>query len=1158
MSSNLFANWNNDYSSVTFQNSARLSLTNGSLTYITSEGQPVQLHGTNFKLVVPEQGPKTAVIVEHTDITTTKVMRFIFFENGYVRFAPINSLDIEKWSLRTFTFQNSLYCVISTRKQTQKSNSIMIVRATDGHRITTQTQDYADLFSTFFKPSAFNIDLISFSKNPGFSSFFPDFDTTLFQGSDDNILFKKISAPNSQTLLLPHLTDPSSPNYSQSNNSIANGLRLLLAQGQSETELINKLKSKIFGQDHLIEILATQSYVVDDHNSTKPNVVMITGPSGVGKSYLAEQLALEKLKDPSYYLEIDGTKYAGGDSKDGAVLVHKLLGAEKAWQGQQKGELTEFLKRTGGRGVIVINEGDKMNPFVYTKLMEFFDKGVVTSGEGEVISGKQTMVVITSNRGARQLIPEQAKNWSDAELNRYLAGLTSEQIKQVFLQKQSGDDKNTFLEEISNRISIYAVAGPLTKQALNKIFKAAVTKDNQALEKKYKGLRFNFSDAALDYLADVNTDLFSHGRMMKQRSEFIFNSLTKSIQNALQSGKWKPDDVNSIDISLYKNKKQKYFFLINKDIQVEVPQPVNPNPLADPLIRNIIVNLNSNLKKRVIGQDAMIHNIEQLVVNHLAQGVRFIPTVFMTIGTTGTGKTETGLAIAESVYGSKDRAGIIDMGEILSSYHFHLKFEKGLEDSESEFERFLRNNPDGGVLILDEASNMGGQNQETKNELFKKLYAIFDRGTWRSPVTGKEYDLTKYMIQLTGNDGQHFFAGSSADEDRLEIWKKVNNEETLHEMLVQSGIPEALLARLSSIILTKPLLRQELKPIAEKLLIQKIKPIEQQYKGLKINYDSSILDVLADSFFSHSKGVRAIRETIDKRFGYAIHSALLASGLPLDNLSGVQISLKIDDNKSLKPYIDDSSADRKVNLSILINKKRRSKKGDFYFEKQIDLTEYAQPQVLDKYHEAWLTAIHEAAHAVVNDPESTGEKVSFITIKGGTFGFGPNKIIYKGYARTKPFDSKSPTRDIIVKQLARIAAGNVAELLAGHPSTAGWENDLKKMKELGTKALINFGFDQQFLGVRLDKDGNPIMSQNKLEQFEIALEALIQEGIESAHSTLTKNWDYVISVAKTLMKEGEINGNQFEKLRSKSKKEPLEKASLRSHKSLLCYGFYSH
>jgi type II secretory pathway predicted ATPase ExeA len=65
-------------------------------------------------------------------------------------------------------------------------------------------------------------------------------------------------------------------------------------------------------QSHLVKSLVRNSHAIDDENSTRPRIVMITGTSGAGKSYVARELASERLQDMDYFLEIDRTKYAGG------------------------------------------------------------------------------------------------------------------------------------------------------------------------------------------------------------------------------------------------------------------------------------------------------------------------------------------------------------------------------------------------------------------------------------------------------------------------------------------------------------------------------------------------------------------------------------------------------------------------------------------------------------------------------------------------------------------------------------------------------------------------------------------------------------------------------------------------------------------------------
>ncbi len=1150
---------------VKFVNGARLALENDRLYFTLPSGEKVPLRGENLRIVAPNQSATKAAIVEHVDRRSNEVKnRFLIFQDGSIAPVPVKFTGAEQWTYSQKDNTGHLYGVISIKYIEPLKSAVMLVRASDGHRLTLQTETYLDQSSAsqVFDPKQLGWDLDRFEANDGFSNFLSEAKHDFFVGIRKGKFRRIATSPNSATQSESSLGQVVSGFVSK----IQIGLDMLASEFDSNSELEDKLNNRVFGQSHLVKSLVRNSHVIDDESSTRPRIVMITGTSGAGKSYVARELARERLQDMDYFLEIDGTKYAGGDAQQANIMAHKLFGAEKAWQGEQTGELTEFLRKTKGRGVVVINEAEKMNPYIYTRLMEYFDTGMVTAGDGEEIAGKQVLVVLTSNRGARQLIPEGAKDWSDADLERYVQGVTSDDVKRVFTTKQKAND-NVLPEEVINRIDEFLLSSPLTKPVLNKIFRAAVIRENEALAQKYKGLQFNFTDAAQNYLALVNVDLMSHGRLMNRRAEGVFKDLKETIAKAISSKKWRSDQITEINIDLKEDATHKWYFVVNNDLFVAVPQPSNPNPLADPYIRKIIGELDSSLKRRVIGQDAMIDNVHELIVDHLAQGVRYLPTVFMTVGTTGTGKTETGLAIAESVFGSTTRAGVIDLGEVSSAYQFALKFEQGLEGAESEFERYLRNNPDGGVLILDEASNMGGQNRAMKNELFKKFYAIFDRGNWVSSVTGKTYDLTKHIIQLTGNDGEHFFAGSSADEDRLEIWKSKNREEFIHEMLIESGVPEALIGRLATVILTKPLLRSDLKPIAEKILKEKIRPLETQYRGLKISYGPEVLNSLAESFFTHGRGVRSIRTVVEKRFGSAIQMALFKSGMDLNNLDGVNLELKIEDNKSQAPYRNKNAEERKVHVVVAITKKEGSNITPI-FSRKVDLTEFAQEQVLMKYDEAWLTAIHEAGHAVANVPDITGEKVAYITIRGGTSGTGSQKIRYLGYARTRLVDGYvSPDHAKVVGQIARIAAGNVAEVMSGNAMTGGWSDDLLKIRRLAKAALINYGFDPRFHGIQIDGDGNPILSEAKRRQLESAKSDLIEQGMELARQTLSDNWSYVISVATELMQKGEIDGTRFAELGKFMKpesmtsvKKPSDKTATSvspTMKQLMCRGFYS-
>ena len=126
--------------------------------------------------------------------------------------------------------------------------------------------------------------------------------------------------------------------------------------------------------------------------------------------------------------------------------------------------------------------------------------------------------------------------------------------------------------------------------------------------------------------------------------------------------------------------------------------------------------------------------------------------------------------------------------------------------------------PDGGVLVFDEISNMGENSLSTRDALFKRLYHPFEEGRWTSSATGETYDLSKYVIVLTGNDGEDYFKGTDSDEIREQIWRKLKAPDKVRRMLGERGVPQAFLGRMADVILFKPLTHAIARDVAAKLV----------------------------------------------------------------------------------------------------------------------------------------------------------------------------------------------------------------------------------------------------------------------------------------------------------------------------------------------------
>ena len=176
----------------------------------------------------------------------------------------------------------------------------------------------------------------------------------------------------------------------------------------------------------------------------------------------------------------------------------------------------------------------------------------------------------------------------------------------------------------------------------------------------------------------------------------------------------------------------------------------NFNPYEDSELLEKLYSIEEQLNKAVLNQKEANHSIAQAVAAHKLNPNADSALSFFLVGTSGSGKTATGKALSEVLFGSKDRVTLIPLGDIddMSKWGKFFGVEPEYQGGKEirVFEQALINYPNGGVVIFDEASNLGGNDPAKKDALFKKLYAITDEKEWRSPNTGKVYDLTQSIF----------------------------------------------------------------------------------------------------------------------------------------------------------------------------------------------------------------------------------------------------------------------------------------------------------------------------------------------------------------------------------------------------------------------------
>ena len=325
---------------------------------------------------------------------------------------------------------------------------------------------------------------------------------------------------------------------------------------------------------------------------------------------------------------------------------------------------------------------------------------------------------------------------------------------------------------------------------------------------------------------------------------------------------------------------------------------------------------------------------------------------------------------------------------------------------------------------------------------------------------------------------------------------------------------------MANVILMKPLLSTEIKKIAEGMLKETLKSYEE--RGMKFEIAPDFYDKLARAFYSHDQGARSIRSMFDSGFKSTLANLIIQGG-GLKALIGQSIHIGLTDTLSSQPYLKSTEA-RKVELTL----EAKSLSGQVVESITEDLTTSAIKVNKPTLKDALGIAVHEAGHAIVNNPELTGQKLAYLTIIGtGNMG---------GYARYEEAQVKSQafTRTKLVAIVAKMLAGARAQQLYGQPQDAGWKQDLKQANELISKSVLEYGLGPAELHGVLMTEGKPQLSPKQMQILYQTVSEIYQEADLFAVKTLRDNWQLLRDVSAALIKKGSMTGDEFSELRSHS------------------------
>jgi ATP-dependent Clp protease ATP-binding subunit ClpC len=298
--------------------------------------------------------------------------------------------------------------------------------------------------------------------------------------------------------------------------------------------LPDRIKGKVIGQDEAIKKItkAIQRNRAGLKDPNKPiGSFIFLGQTGVGKTQLAKVLAQELFDSENALIRIDMSEYME------KFAISRLVGAPPGYVGYEEGgQLTEKVRRKP-YSIVLLDEIEKAHPDVFNMMLQVLDDGFLTDSLGRKIDFRNTIIIMTSNIGSRQLKDfGQGVGFGTAAKSNQEDSHAKSVIENAL--------KKTFAPEFLNRIDDVVVFNALSREHIHKIIDIELTK----LYNRIDGLGYTLklSETAKDYIADKGFDKKYGARPLKRAiQKYIEDSLAEEIINS----KLKEGDSISIDLN---------------------------------------------------------------------------------------------------------------------------------------------------------------------------------------------------------------------------------------------------------------------------------------------------------------------------------------------------------------------------------------------------------------------------------------------------------------------------------------------------------------------------------------------------------------------------------------------------------------------------------
>jgi ATP-dependent Clp protease ATP-binding subunit ClpC len=334
-----------------------------------------------------------------------------------------------------------------------------------------------------------------------------------------------------------------------------------VAQSESEKllKMADVIRKKVIGQDEVIDILSkaihrTRAGLKDPRRPIGSFVFL--GPTGVGKTYLAQVLAKYLFEDDNALIRVDMSEFMEKFS------VSRMTGAPPGYVGYEEGgQLTEKVRRHP-YSVILLDEIEKAHPDIFNILLQILDEGHLTDGLGRKVDFKNTILIMTSNLGTRAV---QKGSFGFGQEN---AEIDYEKMKATMNE----ETKRLFTPEFINRLDEMVVFRNLTRDHVLKIIDIAM--EDMLNTAKDRNIQVTLTANAKEFLADKGYDPLYGARQVKRiMRKYIEDPIAEELlKKRFKDGthilvRRKGDELEFVEKEKVRNSEKK---------RVDKPEEVNP------------------------------------------------------------------------------------------------------------------------------------------------------------------------------------------------------------------------------------------------------------------------------------------------------------------------------------------------------------------------------------------------------------------------------------------------------------------------------------------------------------------------------------------------------------------------------------------------------